>query len=56
MTFAELGVLLLLGFGMYLAFSRLRLKIEHSLLRLLRGKRPISRRTIDVIPIRKEER
>jgi predicted PurR-regulated permease PerM len=56
MTFAELMVLLLVGFLLYIVLKPLRLRIERMLLRLFGRSVRSSGRVIDITPNRKTER
>ncbi len=56
MTFAELMVLFLVGFSLYLGLKPLRLRIERTLLRFFGRSVRSSGRVIDITPNRKTER
>jgi hypothetical protein len=56
MTFAELIVLFLLGFSLYLSLKPLRVRIERTLLRLFGRSMKSAGRLIDISHNRKTER
>ncbi len=56
MTFAELMILFLVGFLLYLVLKPLRLRIERTLLRFFGRSVRSSGRVIDITPNRKTER
>jgi hypothetical protein len=56
MTFAELMVLFIVGFSLYLGLKPLRVRIERMLLRLFGRSVRSSGRVIDITPNRKTDR